>query len=224
VTGDVAALGLAALIAVLLAKEIGVPIPIPSDLLMIGAGVQAATGAFGLAELAAGVLLAVAVGASIQFLLVRRYGRRAVYRLGGLVGLTPERLDALAERLRRRGAVGVFVGLNVPAARAGVVPAAGLAGLSYLAFAPAAIAGTATFHAWHVALGYLVGPAAIAALGALNLGVVAALAALAALGAAGWVALRLRGRRVAEAPARQWAEAACPACLASALLADRSML
>ena len=43
--------GLAALFIVMLLKEIGVPVPIPSDLIMITAGVQLAAGAFGPIEL-----------------------------------------------------------------------------------------------------------------------------------------------------------------------------
>ena len=100
---DVTPYGLAAIVAIMLAKELGVPVPIPSDLLMIAAGVQAAVGAYPLPELALGILVAVAVGISVQFLVIRRVGRSPVYRLAPRVILRPERLDAVAQKLRDSG-------------------------------------------------------------------------------------------------------------------------
>lgn len=219
-----AAYGLGAIFVVMLLKESGVPIPVPSDLVTIGAGIQAAAGVFGLGELAAALLVAIAVGGSFQFLVIRGAGRPLVQRLGGLVGLDAARLDATAAKLRSGGPASVFIGLNLPGARAGVIAAAGLAGSSYASFAPAAIAGTSVFHAWHVALGFAVGAPAVAMLGAIGLQLVAAIALLAALGALGWLALRWRGMRAAKASGlRQWTEAACPACLAVALVERRSL-
>lgn len=214
--------GLLALFAVLLAKESGIPIPVPSDLLTIAAGVQAATGAVGLGELAVAVAIAVAVGQSIQFLVVRGAGRRIVERLGPRVGLDAARLEAVAARLRAGGPASIFLGLNVPGARAGVIVAAGLAGFSYSSFAPAAIAGTGVFHAWHIALGFLVGPAAVDLLAAIGLQLVVAVAALAVLGGVGWLLMRRReGAKATRL--RQWTEAACPACLASTLIERRTL-
>lgn len=223
-TDALASYGLIAFFVVLLAKESGIPVPVPSDLLMIAAGVQAATGAIGLGELALAVAVAIAVGQSLQFLAVRGAGRRLVERVGPRVGLDAVRLEAIAAKLRAGGPMSIFVGLNLPGARAGVIAAAGLAGFSYASFAPAAIAGTGVFHAWHVALGFLVGPAAVDLLATIGLQLVAAVAALAVLGAAGWLLLRRRGGQAAKASAaRQWTEAACPACLASTLIERRAL-
>src|SRR3989442_7402985 len=73
----------------MLLKEIGVPIPVPSDLLMVGAGVQIATGAYSLVALLLALAVAVFIGASIQYFLARSAGRAVVYRLpppGGVRG------------------------------------------------------------------------------------------------------------------------------------------
>lgn len=217
-----AGFGILALFVVFLAKESGFPVPIPSDLLMIAAGVQAGTGAIGLGELTLAILVAVVVGQSLQFLVVRAAGRRIIERVGPRVGLDLARLEAIAEKLRAGGPASIFVGLNLPGARAGVIPAAGLAGFSYASFAPAAIAGTGTFHAWHVALGYLVGPAAADMLKAIGLQLVIAVGALALLGAIGWFLVHRRAGHDASGK-RQWTEAACPACLASTLLERRGL-
>ena len=211
-----AAYGLAAIFVILLVKEIGVPVPIPSDLLMIGAGVQAALGAYSLSELAVATVVAVAVGVTLQFMLFRSFGRAVLERGGARLGLSPERRAAVEARLRAGGARAVFVGLNVPGARAAVVAVAGLAALPLRSFAPAAIAGTLVFHGWHVALGYAVGPSAVALLAAAGLPFLIAFVALGGLGIVVWL-VRRRGS------ARAWTEAACPACIASAVAFPESV-
>jgi membrane protein DedA with SNARE-associated domain len=212
--------GLLAILVVMVLKEVGIPVPVPSDLIMITAGVQAATGVYSLFELLIAIEAAMIVGGSIQFFLARGMGRAFIYRVGRFIGLTQERLDQAMSALQRRGAVGVFLGLNIPGARAGIIPAAGLAGLTYPAFAPAMISGSSIFYGWHIALGYIVGPSATALLENLHLPILPVVAGLAVLGLIVW--LFMRGRRKGAATAEEstidrlhsWTEAACPACLA----------
>jgi len=209
--------GLLAIFVVMLLKETGVPIPIPSDLIMITAGVQAATGVYTLLELAGALLIAIFVGGSVQFLLTRSAGRQVIYRVGRYIGLTPERLDKALALLERRGSMAVFLGLNVPGARAGIIPASGLSKLAYTAFAPSMIGGSGVFYGWHIALGYLVGPSAESLLH--DLPIVPILVGLSLLGLVVWFVLRrrLRGQNVPEASVidtlHSWTHAACPACL-----------
>lgn len=216
--------GLLAIFGVMLIKELGVPVPIPSDLIMITAGVQAAAGAYSLIALILLLLLSMLIGGSIQFFIARKAGRELLYRLGGLVGLTAERLDRSGESLRRRGPLAVFLGLNLSGARAGIIPAAGLAGMSYPSFTLAMVSGSGLFYAWHIALGYIAGPTAATLLERLHLPVGPVLLGLALLGLVGWLFLRSRRKRGAEAERatvdslHTWTEAACPACLAISLL------
>jgi membrane protein DedA with SNARE-associated domain len=212
--------GLLAILVVMVLKEVGIPVPVPSDLIMITAGVQASTGVYSLFELLIAIEAAMIVGGSIQFYIARGMGRAFIYRVGRFIGLTPERLDKAMTGLQRRGALGVFLGLNVPGARAGIIPAAGLAGLAYPVFAPAMISGSSIFYGWHIALGYIVGPSATALLESMHLPILPVVAGLAFLGLIVW--LFLRGRRKAAAEPDEstldrlhsWTEAACPACLA----------
>src|SRR6266550_662944 len=193
----------------MLLKEIGVPIPVPSDLLMVGAGVQLATGAYSAVALLLALAIAVFVGASIQYLLARSAGRAVVYRLAAMVGLRAEMLDRAVARLAAGGSRAVFLGLNIPGARAAVIPAAGLAKLGFVRFALATLTGSLVFYGWHGALGYLAGPAAVALIERYSLEVIAVLVLLALAGLAVWLWMRRRGGGL-----RAWTEAACPACLA----------
>ena len=216
--------GLLAFFVVMLLKEGGVPVPVPSDLIMIGAGVQAASGSFSLLELLIALEVSILVGNSGYFLIVRGAGRRLIYRFGRFVGLTPARLDQAAAMLERRGALAVFIALNLPGVRAVIVTAAALAGMRYGAFLPPAIAGSTIFYGWHIALGYALGPAATALLERANVPLGPLLLGLAVLGLVGWLVLRRRrlSGAVPEGGApsrlRSWSEAACPACLALAAL------
>jgi membrane protein DedA with SNARE-associated domain len=120
--------------------------------------------------------------------------------------------------IRQRGPLAIFMALNVPAARAGVIAAAGIAGLSYRAFAPPMIAGNSFFYGWHIALGFVVGPTALVLLEQMNASLLVAFVALAAAGLLGWFLLRRRrygderGSRLEQL--HTWTEAACPGCLA----------
>ena len=216
--------GLLAIFVIMLLKEAGLPIPVPSDLIMITAGVQAATGSYSLFELLLAIEFAMLIGGSAQFFIARGAGRAFIYRVGRFIGLTRERLDRAMGMLQRRGAMAIFLGLNVPGARAGIIPASGLAGLTYPNFAPAMMGGSTVFYGWHIALGYVVGPSATALLENLNLPLGPVIAGLAALGLIGWLALRVLGRRKAEPEhstldhLHSWTEAACPACLAITVL------
>jgi membrane protein DedA with SNARE-associated domain len=216
--------GLLAIFIVMLIKHLGVPIPVPSDIITITAGVQVATGDFSLAELALALGLAVTLGGTVQFFIVRSLGRRLLHRTGRFIGLTPRRLERARASLEGRGPLAVLIGVNVPGARAGVIPAAALAGLAYPPVATAMIAGNALFYGWHVALGFAVGPAAILLLERVNTPLWPMILLLILAGLAGWLLLRRRHvveARVEESIAKRlhaWTEAACPGCVAATVV------
>ena len=98
-------------------------------------------------------------------------------------------------------------------------------------FVPGLVLGSASFRAWHLAIGYAGG----AALAAINLPVpviVAIVIAVIALGIAGWVGVRRMARRRGAAAAEAaepdgyaaWADASCPACITISLLRERQAL
>ena len=216
-----AALGLAGLLFV---KEAGVPIPIPGDLLVIGAGVATSTDPAGALAVLVAILLAGYIGGSLQFVAVRGALRRPLIRLLTRFGLSADRIDALAERLRRGGARGVAIARTTPGVRVPAIAASGVAGLPMSAFAPGLVAGNTIFVGGHFALGFILGVPAVAlvqrAAPALAIG---ALVVFAAAGAIGWLIVRRRRQTNASATTEDadygaWADAACPACVAIALI------
>jgi membrane protein DedA with SNARE-associated domain len=205
------------LLIVMMLKELGVPVPIPADLLMITAGVRAATGAYPLVGLVVAVEIALLLGCVGQFALVRRAGRQWVYRVAGRLGLTEERLDRAIEAIMRSGPRAVIVGLNIPGARSAVTPSAALAAMPYRTFTPAMLVGSSVYYGWHIAVGYALGPTAELLFQRYNTTLLVVMVGLAALGL---IVLVLRRRRQHDVPetllgrVESWTHAACPACLA----------
>lgn len=213
--------GLAAIFFIMLLKEIGVPVPIPSDLIMLGAAARAAQGKFPPVAVFFALLIPMVVGGIIQFTIAKGPGRRIIYRLGQHIGLTKARLDQAMTAVRRGGVAAVALGLTTPGVRIAMVPASGLAELPLATFVPGLIAGSAFFLAWHFALGYLGG----LALALLNLPLpilIGIAVAVIALGIIGWVSVRQRRAQKMSASEtfNAWSDASCPACITIALVRE----
>src|SRR5690242_20250827 len=126
--------GVALLFVVILLKEVGLPVPVPGDLLMIVAGARAATGALPIWGVLLAAFVAGVIGAYIQYMLARGPGRGIIYRFGKYVGLTPARLDKASETIKGRGWVAIALGRSLPGLRIGAVAACGLAAVPILTF------------------------------------------------------------------------------------------
>lgn len=218
-------LALAGLLALLLVKEAGVPLPVPGDLLVIGAGAALASSGPGALVGLALILAAGYTGGTFQFTLMRRAVRRPLLALLARVGVSPARVEALAGRLRRSGTRGVAVARMTPGVRVGAIAASGLAELPTGVFVRGLVVGNTVFVTGHYALGYALGASAgqlISEAGSALLPVAAGVGVLAVLGAGGWAMLR-RVRRATNglASVGTWADAACPACLALAVVGPK---
>jgi membrane-associated protein len=219
------AYGLIAVFGIMLLKELGIPVPIPSDLIMLGAAARAAQGRFSLAGVFFAILIPMLVGGMAQYWIAKGPGRKLIYRLGDFIGLTKERLDRAMEAVRKGGMAAVALGLNTPGVRIATVPASGLAELSSAIFVPGMVIGSTTFLAWHLALGYFGG----AALALLNLPLPVLggiLIAVLVLGIVGWLLARQMRQARAEKRAAMpstfnaWADASCPACITITLIRE----
>jgi membrane protein DedA with SNARE-associated domain len=208
-SGPGAALGLPAALGLLVAMESGVPIPIPSDVLLLVLGERTSAGTFPLWLVALTLELVAVVGTTSLFLLARGPGRAVITRLGPRLGLTEARLARASGFLERRGRPALLVGRATPGLRTVTVAAAATSGMASSRALPALVLGSSVFVQLHLVLGYLFGPVARAALHRAAGPVVVVLLLVAAAGALVW--LRRRGR---TAGAQAAAEACCPACLA----------
>jgi membrane-associated protein len=214
---------LLAIAGLILIKEAGIPIPVPGDLVVIGAGVAANRGDLDPLVALVAIVLASIAGGIVQYGLLRSVARPLLLRLVERLG-SAERVNRQTERLRRGGTRSVALARSTPGVRIVAIAASALAGVPAAAFVSGLAIGNALFIGAHFGLGYLIGPPVVAivggALGTLAIGV----AVLAVVGGAGWLAIGRWRRRRPAAPlpmAVSWADACCPACLAIGALDAR---
>jgi membrane protein DedA with SNARE-associated domain len=199
--------GLTAACVVMLVKAMGVPIPIPGDVILVAVAARAADGSYDVAVAFVALLLALVLGGTTQFVLARGPARRMLYTLGPRVGLSRERLDRVATHVERGGPLGIALAVLTPGVRSAIVPACGLAGLPLRIFLAGLVLGCTADIVLHFAVGYF---------GAelLESTPPVVLAALVLVGISAWL-LVARQRRLSRAQALQaWAQATCPICLA----------
>src|SRR5438105_8246423 len=151
--------GLVAVFSLMLLKTIGVPVPIPGDLIILTAAVRVAQGKLVGWQVFFAILVALLLGGLIQFVLARGPGRGLLYRFGRYVGLTKPRIDAAAEKIRKGGVPGLTVAILVPGVRGAAIVAAGLADLALRRFLVGLALGSLLFLSLHFFLGYLGGSA-----------------------------------------------------------------
>jgi membrane protein DedA with SNARE-associated domain len=204
-----------AILGLIAVKEAGVPIPVPGDLVVIGAGVAAGRGDLDPAVTLVGIVLASILGGIVQYGLLRSVARPAMLRVLARFE-SAERVDRQTKRLRRGGARSVAVARSTPGVRIVAIAASAIADVPAVAFVAGLAVGNALFIAAHFGLGYVIGEPVVAAVGGALGPLAIAAGALAIVGAVGWIVLgRVRGRRaVSPLPTvAAWADACCPACL-----------
>lgn len=205
-------------------KELGLPLPVPGDLLVIGAAIISTRNAPGPALTLLAILAVGVAGGAAQFLLVQGPGRWLVLGALARIGVDGDRLERVAAPLRRTGARGVAAARVTPGVRTVVIPASALAAMSFAPFIGGLAAGNTLFVGGHFVAGLLVGDAALEIVARLGAAVAIGIALLAAAGLLAWIALTRR-RHVAhhalddaEESMASWADAACPACIALAVV------
>ena len=219
--------GLIATFIIMLIKTIGVPIPIPGDVIIFTAAVRVAQGKLVGWQVFLAILVALVLGGLIQFVLARGPGRGVLYRFGRYVGLTKPRIDVAAGKIRKGGVPGLALAILVPGVRGAAIMAAGLADLALRRFLIGLALGSLLFLSLHFFLGYA-GGSALFALGRvlpLATSIPLVLALLAVVYALWVVAVRRQKAARAELEAAQseennaaalevWHEGICPVCLA----------
>jgi len=219
--------GLIAIFSVMLIKTIGVPIPIPGDVIIFTAALRVAQGKLVAWQVFLAILVALLLGGLIQFVLARGPGRGVLYRFGRYIGLTKPRIDAAAGKIRKGGIPGLALAILVPGVRGAAIMAAGLADLALRRFLIGLALGSLLFLSLHFFLGYI-GGSALFALGRilpLTTSIPLVLALLAVVYALWVVAVRRQKAARAELEAAQttetnaaalevWHEGICPVCLA----------
>ncbi len=148
---------LAILLAVMI-EELGIPSPIPTDVMIVFAGTTVGRSAAYLGLYFVALTFASALGGSVLYAIVRRGGRPLVDRYGRYVHLGPEKL-ARAEALIQRGGWGsIAIGRMIPGVRYATVITCGLLKVPFWRYFTAHLAGSSVYVAAFLGLGAFFGP------------------------------------------------------------------
>jgi membrane protein DedA with SNARE-associated domain len=147
----------AVLLAVVI-EEMGLPSPIPTDVMIVFAGTTTGRSVPHLALLFVALMLASAAGGSVLYFIVRRGGRPLVERFGRYVHLGPERLARAEALLERGGWGGIALGRAIPGVRYATVIVCGLLKVPFPRYITAHIAGSSVYIAVFLAVGAIFGP------------------------------------------------------------------
>ncbi len=150
--------GLVAIALVLFLEELGVPSPIPGDLMMLLAGVLVAERRASLWSVLLVQEAVTLVGATLLYWISRRAGRPLVLRYGRYVALGPERLERLEEQIRGREVAAIFLGRLVPGLRILTVVAAGVANVAFSKFVLPMAVSSFIYLTIYTLIGMWVGP------------------------------------------------------------------
>lgn len=161
--------GMLATFILILVEEAGVPSPIPADILVLLAAIQAREGHVSLWQLVVIAEIATVIGASALYFISRWAGRDLVERYGRFVGLGPERLDKVETKLRHGGVWAVALGRVLPGLRVVTAVACGVFEVPFRVFLPGMAIGALVYILIFAALGYILGPSIITLLDLVHL-------------------------------------------------------
>ena len=151
-----------AIAAIMFVEELGIPSPVPSDLLMLLAGIGSREGTYPFWLMILVQEAATLLGTTGLYFFTRRVGRAAVEQYGWLLHLGPTSLARAEALLRRSGWRAILIGRLVPGLRIVTPLAAGVFDVPFRQFFPAVAIGALLYLLFFNLLGYAVGPAAIA--------------------------------------------------------------
>lgn len=159
--GSLARHSFVAILLAVLVEELGIPMPIPTDVMIVFAGAELGRSAAHLGLFFVLLAVASALGASGLYAIVRRGGRPLVERFGRYVHLGPEQLARSEALLARGGWSAIAIGRAIPGLRYATVVACGLFKIPYPRFLTAHLAGSSAYIALFLALGAVFGPAVV---------------------------------------------------------------
>lgn len=172
---------LAAGTLILFFEELGIPSPVPSDVMMMLAGLRARQGLYPYWLVIVAEEVATVLGTTGLFFFSRRFGRSVVNRYGWLIHLGPDTLAKAEQAIARSGGRAIVIGRIIPGLRIVTPIAAGVLDVPLRTFLPAVALGALLYIMAFTAIGALAGPFALQVLErlALPMGAIASLAAVA---------------------------------------------
>jgi membrane-associated protein len=154
-------------IGMLTVEEMGVPVPVPGDLIIMFLAHSVGLHLVQLGTTWFGLVVGVTAGASVLFLVARRWGNRLAHgHLGAALHLTPERLERTEAWFQRWGFWTIVFGRLIPGGRVPVTASSGIFGVRYPVFLGGLVISSVIWITGFMIVGLILGPKAEELVGA----------------------------------------------------------
>jgi membrane protein DedA with SNARE-associated domain len=147
-----------ALFGIVATEEAGVPLPAPSDLVIMFYGDRARGDLPSLALVVLTCAAASTFGTLIPYLVTRKYGDAAAHRFARWIDVNPKRVDEWEERIAARGFIAIFIGRLIPGLRVAMSLIGGTAKVPLVEFTGGVFAAGIIYWSFWTGLGALFGP------------------------------------------------------------------
>ena len=147
-----------ALFGIVAIEEAGVPLPAPSDLVIMFYGDRARGDVVSLALVVLTCAAASTFGTLIPYVITRQYGDAAAHRIARWIDVEPKKVDEWEERIARRGFIAIFLGRLIPGLRVAMSLIGGTAKVPFVEFSGGVFAAGILYWTFWTALGALFGP------------------------------------------------------------------
>ncbi len=137
-------------------QEIGIPNPIPNELILLFAGYLASVGKLDFYWVVVTVVAADVIGTSILYSIFYYFGKRIMKHFKRF--LPSKKIDSLIDFLSKKGRWGIYLGRLLPLLRGYASVAAGLLRLPPHEFIPAVLLSAVTWSGGYVIVGWILGP------------------------------------------------------------------
>lgn len=137
-------------------QEIGVPNPVPNELVLLFAGALTSIGGLNFWLTLFIAIVADVIGTTLLFSIFYFFEHFIMERLPKWLPIN-EKLDRFKEMILRKGRWGIFVGRLTPYLRGYVSVAAGVLNLPYKVFVPTVLVSAALWSGGYVILGHFLG-------------------------------------------------------------------
>ena len=150
--------GYFAIFALIFIQEIGIPTPIPNELLMLFSGYLSFSGTLNLYLLLLTVISADFLGASVLYTTFYFFGPYLISHKPKWFPLSTERINKLSGKIAKRGLGSVFLGRVTPFIRGYMSVIVGLLHIKPKSYLPIALVSACLVTCTYVLLGHFLGP------------------------------------------------------------------
>ncbi|MDP9321138.1 MAG: VTT domain-containing protein [Chloroflexota bacterium] len=147
-----------ALFGIVATEEAGVPLPAPSDIVIMFYGNRARNDLGSLALVVLTCAAASTFGTLIPYLVTRKYGDAAATRLAELMDVDPKQVKMWETRIARHGFIAIFLGRLIPGLRVAMSLIGGTAKVPLHEFSAGVFLAGLIYWTFWTALGALFGP------------------------------------------------------------------